>query len=195
MTVPGVRCGNTFSISGLAMATQPSVGRPSTQQWKNIALPAPGAGGASLWPKTTRTSYASSSRCRLSAEKRWGNCTGRLYSGSPSPSDQPSLGRVHRHGKPGGVSDVRRSRRSRTPRIGQVPSGVHPSPSRLSEALQTPPFPMEHATSMSPKRSLCAMLSTSMTLTTDARYDPASWQDSGRYAGSLRSLTATVPTP
>ena len=42
----------TKGRSGVAIATQPSVGAASRQQCRKIALPAPGTGGASLWPRT-----------------------------------------------------------------------------------------------------------------------------------------------
>src|SRR3546814_20450818 len=72
--------------------------------------------------------------------------------------------------------------RSSTPRIGQTPSGVHPSPSRLSAAAQEPPRPMVQGMAKSPKERRPASASTRTTLIAGARSGPAWWRDSVHYA-------------
>ena len=58
---PGRSSGRIARMLSGATATQPSVALgappgPVTHWWKKMALPNPGAGGASLWPRITRAS-------------------------------------------------------------------------------------------------------------------------------------------
>ena len=55
MASPGSSSGSNCTMSPRSTATQPAVGRPS-DKWKKIALPCPGTGGRSLWPRMTITS-------------------------------------------------------------------------------------------------------------------------------------------